>query len=179
METRSFLQTAGGVLVLGWLAFTAWGPRQTAAPRTGAPKLSKGATIDVAITLVTTDVKALACASADKVGDRHCGFEAPGTVWSQADAAIDANLLAPYKTTDDQLLLVPGLFAQPALRERLEVDPPLFNREHQRFVAHCKLTVEGQLRAVKVRWAPPPGGQWLDEQNAWTGSVTGCKLSDG
>ena len=48
-------------------------------------------------------------------------------------------VVAPYKTTDDVMFLVPGLFSDPALQKRLEIDPPKFELEHMRFVAHCKM----------------------------------------
>lgn len=174
------LQTGGGLLVLGWVVFTAWGPQQRPPKRASTPKLEPGMTIDVAITLVATDAKALACASTEVVAGRHCAFEAKGTPWSRAEDRPDAEaVLAPYKTTDDQLLLIPGLFAQPALQERLRYDPPVVGMEHLRFVAHCKLAVEGKMSKLEARWAMPPKGEWFPLTNAWTGTVSDCKVSDG
>lgn len=148
----------------------------------GGPRtLNEGQDVDVAITLVTTDAKALACAYAEEIKGRHCEFASKSEKWtkppSSGQAPSPRDVYAPYKTTDDILLLVPGLFSEPALKERLAIDPPNFNSEHIRFVANCKLHVEGKLNEVDVRWAP--NGQWQTQNNAYYGPVTGCWLSDG
>ncbi|HMJ55966.1 MAG TPA: hypothetical protein VK540_28040 [Polyangiaceae bacterium] len=150
--------------------------RQGSAPRT----FTEGQDVDVAITLVTTDAKALACSHAEEINGRHCEYASRTDRWSKPPApgrTAAADTLAPYKTTDDILLLIPALFGEPALRERLAIDPPNFNAEHIRFVANCKLHVEGKLNEVDVRWTT--NGQWQTQNSAWYGPVTGCWLSDG
>jgi len=140
----------------------------------------EGQEYDVAITLISTDAKALACWSAEDPNNRHCQFQSPTEQWAKPapsgrQAAEDT--LAPYKTTDDELLLIPGLFQQPALRERLNIDPPTFGVEHIRFVANCKLHIEGKLKEINVRWAT--NGQWQQQKDVPFGGVTSCWLSDG
>jgi hypothetical protein len=141
---------------------------------------TEGEDTDVAITLVSTDVKALSCASAEEVGGRHCEYQSKTERWnkpSTSGRAAGLDTLAPYKTTDDTLLLVPALFNDPALRQRLTIDPPTFGQEHMRFVANCKMHVEGKMKEVDVRWAT--NGQWQPQKDVWIGSVTACWLSEG
>ena len=135
---------------------------------------------DIAITLISTDAKALACWSSEDPSGRHCSFQSPTEQWAKPSttsrpAAEDT--LAPYKTTDDELLLIAGLFQQPTLRERLNIDPPTFGVEHIRFVANCKLHIEGKLKEINVRWAT--NGQWQQQKDVPFGGVTSCWLSDG
>ena len=150
--------------------------RQAPAPRT----FNVGQDVDVAITLVSTDAKALACAHPEELNGRHCEYASRTEKWNKPSTTgrpPAADTLAPYKTTDDILLLLPALFSEPALRDRLAIDPPNFNMEHIRFVANCKLHIDGKLNEVDVRWAP--NGQWQTQNNAFYGPVTGCWLSDG
>ncbi len=142
--------------------------------------LAEGQDADVAITLVSTDAKALACASAEDVKGRHCEYASRTERWTKPTTTgrpAAADVLAPYKTTDDVLLLVPALFSEPALVERLAIDPPTFSQEHIRFVANCKLHVEAKMKEVDVRWATQ--GQWYTERDVPIGTVSGCWLSDG
>jgi hypothetical protein len=142
--------------------------------------LSEGQDVDVAITLVSTDAKTLFCAHPEEIKGRHCEFATRTERWSKPSTTgrpPAADQLAPYKTTDDILLLVPGLFLDPALRDRLAIDPPNLNQEHIRFVANCKMHVDGKMDEIDVRWST--NGPWLTQKDAWYGPVSGCWLSDG
>jgi hypothetical protein len=171
----------GGVVALLLFALYAnWdyanGPKRPAQQRT----FSVGQDIDVSITLVSTDAKALACWSAKDVGGRHCEFESPTQKWAKPPAEgrnPAQDLLAPYKTTDDILFLVPGLWLDPALAKRLTIDPPDFAREHMRFVANCKMHLEGEMDNFGVRWAQQ--GQWQSQPKAFIGIISACSLSEG
>jgi len=137
--------------------------------------LAEGQDVDVAITLVSTDAKALACSSSEEIKGRHCEYQSRTERWNKPSSTgkpATADTLAPYKTTDDILLLVPGLFSEPALVERLAIDPPTFGQEHIRFVANCKLHVESKVKEVDVRWATQ--GQWYPQRDVPIGAVTGC-----
>jgi len=141
---------------------------------------SIGQELDVAITLVSTDVVAISCASQEEVDGRHCAFESskPETKWSKAvsvERSPKDEILVPYKTTDDVMFLIPGLFEQPALVERLKVDPPIFGIEHVRFNAHCKMKLVGKVGSLEVRWAP--NGRWHPATNVFVGTVSDCRLS--
>ena len=150
--------------------------RETPAQRA----LAEGQDVDVAITLVSTDAKALACASGEEIKGRHCEWSGKTERWSKPSStgrSATADTLAPYKTTDDILLLVPALFSEQALVDRLAIDPPTFGQEHIRFVANCKLHVESKMKELDVRWAPQ--GQWYPQRDVPIGAVSGCWLSDG
>jgi hypothetical protein len=171
----------GGVVALLLFALYAnWdyanGPKRATPQR----DLKVGQDIDVSITLVSTDAKALSCWSAAEMNGRHCEYESPTQRWSKASSSgrpPGQDILAPYKTTDDLLLLVPGLFLEPALAKRLTIDPPDFGREHIRFVANCKMHLEGEMENFGVRWAQQ--GQFQQQQKAFFGPVSGCTLSEG
>ena len=163
--------------VAGLFAFAVYSElaykRQGTAPRSFAT----GQDVDVAITLVTSDARSLACSRGEEINGRHCEFASHTERWAKPSAKNEPkDVLAPYKTTDDILLLIPGLFSEQALRERLAIDPPNAS-EHIRFVANCKLHVEGKLDEIDVRWAT--NGQWQTQKDAYYGPVTGCWLSDG
>ena len=145
-------------------------------PRTFA----EGQDVDVAITLVSTDAKALSCSSTEELKGFHCEFQAKTERWSKPSTtgrAAGSDTLAPYKTTDDFLFLVPGLFTQQALRERLTIDPPTFGQEHMRFVANCRMHIDGKVTQVDVRWNQQ--GPWQPNHDVWVGTVSACWLSDG
>jgi hypothetical protein len=150
--------------------------RPAATPRT----FHEGEDIDINITLISPDAKNLACATPEDIKGYHCEFQSHTDRWTKPSATGRPPMLetlAPYKTTDDYLFLVPGLFAQDALRERLLIDPPGSNAEHIRFVANCRMHVEGTFKQVDVRWATT--GPWQPQRDVWVGSVSGCWLSDG
>lgn len=152
-------------------------PARKAPPK---PSYSVGQEIDVAITLVSTDKLALACASEEEVAGRHCEFEAsrPPKRFSReltSQLPDEERILAPYKTTGDVMFLIPGLFSQPALIERLEVDPPVFGVDRVRFNAHCKLKILGKVSKVEARWSPK--GQFGSFSDVHVGTVSGCTVS--
>jgi hypothetical protein len=150
------------------------------APAGQQKTLNEGQDLDVAITLVSTDFHALACSSGEEVTGRHCEFSNKNEKWnkpSTSGRSLIVDTLAPYKTTDDILLLVPALFSEPALVERLAIDPPTQNQEHIRFVANCKMHVVGRMKDVDVRWQQ--NGQWFGNRDVPIGTVTGCWISDG
>jgi hypothetical protein len=172
-------QKVGVIVVLALIAFDffVFSPLASAGGPKGPAQYAVGDDIDVSITLVTTDAKALACASTEMVGPRHCEFETDKQRWSKGEGRPSPNdLLAPYKTTDDQLFLVAGLFSEPALAQRLAIDPPNFGHEHARFVANCKLHIEGKIEKVGARWQP--SGQFGPVGPAWVGTLSACLLSD-
>ena len=137
--------------------------------------LVEGQDADVGITLISTDARALSCSSPEEIFGFHCEYISHADRWAKPPAVGEP--LVPYKTTDDILLLVPGLFSDPALRQRLAIDPPVFGQEHVRFVANCKLHVKGKLKEIDVRWGTQ--NQWQTNKNAWVGTVSDCWLSDG
>ncbi|MCC6554005.1 MAG: hypothetical protein IT372_13425 [Polyangiaceae bacterium] len=132
----------------------------------GAPKWRVGDTVEVEISLVSSDIKDLACWSPEAVQGRHCAYESPTQGWSKGDAD-DANLLRPYTTTDRVQFLAAGVWSQPALSGG--------KLPASRFAIKCGYKVEGKLKRPGVRWSSE--GAWLDRTEDWyAGTVTDCKL---
>jgi len=75
-------------------------------------------------------------------------------------------------TADSQnLFLIPDLWSEPALRARLQADPPRDSTHSKRFEANCKFTPQDQAKDFLVRWAPT--GEWSYRESAWVGSIAG------
>jgi hypothetical protein len=147
-------------------------------------ELQKGQVIDAAITLISADAGRLSCASDTKVGEAHCGFGADTKPWVAKEGEAPTkpeDVIAPYMTVDNVLLLIPGLFTQPVLKKRLEDEPPgRYTREEmesRRFTVTCKMKLEQQFEKIKVRW--DVGQAWGDRPNAWFGTVSDCKMTGG
>jgi len=134
-----------------------------------------GTTIEASISLVTTDRDDLACASEAVVRGHRCAFRAPGRPWSPPPRGAD--LLAPYYTTDQHLIVIAGLFEQPPLAARQAAEAPLKLPRDQRprFAAHCKLKLVGRLPPFKSRWLA--GADWASEEAVWVAEPSACQLS--
>ncbi|WP_437592765.1 hypothetical protein [Sorangium sp. So ce1000] len=155
-----FLVIIGGLAA----AFAYFG--QEPAGGTAGPKWKPGDKTQVEVTLVSTDIKDLACWSADEISGRHCGFESPTKGWSKGDAD-DKKLLRPYTTTDRVQFLAAGLWSESALTAG--------KLPSARFAVKCTYTVEGKMKRPGIRWSSE--GAWLDRTDDWyTGILSDCKL---
>jgi hypothetical protein len=87
-------------------------------------------------------------------------------------------LLAPYKTIDDILLFIPGLFEDPTVNERFQDElPQKKSRDKlQRFTAQCKLKLLKEVDGVRVRWSPK--ADWQGPHKAWIGVPESCQVSE-
>lgn len=153
------------LVIIGGLAgaFAYFG-REPAGGATG-PKWKPGDKPQLEITLVSTDIKDLACWSPEEVNGRHCAFESPTKGWSKG-TADDKTLLRPYTTTDRVQFLAAGLWSEPALTGQLP---------STRFAVKCTYTVEGKIKRPGVRWTSE--GAWINRADDWyTGLVSDCKL---
>ncbi|MEZ4301527.1 MAG: hypothetical protein R3B70_41720 [Polyangiaceae bacterium] len=131
-----------------------------------APKWSDGQTVDVDITLVSTDRQDLACASGTELKGLHCGFEAPNKRWTKGDPNDDSKTLRPYSTTNAINFFAAGVWSQPALApDKLP---------GTRFAVKCKLTIAGKMPRADVRWHEGEG--WNNVTDWYTGSVSDCKI---
>lgn len=171
-----------GVMSAAYLTMTTGeAARKAAQPVFQTPPLEAGKVIDAAITLVSADAYKLSCASDEQMGQAHCGFKADTTPWKGDGPNKPEEVIAPYMTADNVLVLIPGLFTQPLLKKRLEDEPPgkysAEELENRRFTVTCKLKPEKQFSKLKVRWAQ--GQSWGDRDSAWAGTVTDCKMTGG
>jgi hypothetical protein len=129
---------------------------------THQPTWKEGDLVDVSITLVTTDVKDLACSSDEVVKDKHCGFDDKRKPHPKGnDVRTDPNVLQPYTTTDNARiqLLAAGMWTSPELKAKLDAEN--WNNPSPRFNVECKAKVEGRMKEAGVRWKPEPDGGWL------------------
>jgi len=146
-----------------------------------APSMYAGAEIDAPITLVTADKHDLTCAWADAADGYHCAFATPEKTWpdfDDKDATARKQLLAPYKTIDDILFLIPGMFEDPAVDERYRDEPPGRKPRDklERFTAQCKLKLLREVEGVRVKWFQ--NGEWQGPHKVWIGVPVSCQVSE-
>lgn len=144
----------------------------------GAPP-DAGSTVLAPITLVAADRHNLSCALPKPVGPYGCAFEIQpeedqGT--PRAVQVAEGRRLAPYVTTDRILYLVPGLFEQPAVRERYEADRARKKqpRKPKRFVARCEVRRLEKIESFLTRWQRR--GKWERSGPAWVVEPVRCTV---
>ena len=159
-------------------------------PPVNANAWAVGTTVRVPITLVTADYDLLACASEetfespdqDKFGPVHCEYKNERERWPvSATFPVDdsrANTIQPYSAyPNNDLVLVEGLWAEPAVANRLHVEPPegMEPTKLARFTAECDLTFIGQLKNFKLRWRP--NEKWGDKEVAFVARPSNCAIT--
>lgn len=130
------------------------------------PKWNDGQTVEVDITLVSTDRTNLACASGTDIKGLHCGFESPNKRWTKGDPNDDKKTLRPYSTTNSINMLAAGVWSEPILEPSKVPDT--------RFSIKCKFTVAGKMPRADVRWKEGEG--WNNVTDWYTGHVSDCKM---
>jgi hypothetical protein len=180
------LVAAGIILVLTLVPRSNLGalfePKDPTVPKPNTWKVGGKATI--AITLVTADYNKLACASESVFDGYHCAFKTESEMFPREPGApLDDNkamIIQPYRTwLDNQLVLVAGLWAQPALALRLHREPAQGIDEEKlaRFVVECDVTFIGALaNGSKLSWNR---GQWIaPDMNAIVARPDSCKITE-
>jgi hypothetical protein len=102
-----------------------------------------GSSREVEITLVKTDDHNLACASDLAIGGLRCGYR----LNQQAAGAVspaDPQMLQPYNTVENQLLLGAGLWTSVDMKQPLPTG---------RFTVLCTYSIDGMVRAAAIRFA--------------------------
>jgi len=144
--------------------------------------LKVGSKGTVKLTLITADYNKLACASESVFEGYHCAYKTETETFPREPGApLDDNkakIIHPYRTwLDNTLVMVAGLWAQPALALRLHREPPMGVEEDKlaRFIVECEVTFIGVLaNGSKLRWNP---GQWVNpDMNATVARPDSCKL---
>ncbi len=169
---RLVILAAAGALAI-FLIFTELAPN---VGRPAAPSsFAVGKSVPVRITLLTADAFDLACAGDTPVGEARCAFVKDGQPSPVASAGV--GVLAPYMTVDNVLLLIPDLFAEPALAKRLADEMPEGKSRESltRFNASCQLQIDQKVEDFFVRWTPTSA--WSPRKEAWSGRVSDCKLN--
>jgi len=130
-----------------------------------------GSTVAADITLITSDRADVDCSAAAGVDAYRCGFTDENMPWH----GDEQNKLKPFYTTDRHLYLIPGLFMQPTLQERVKSEPPDKPRDLlKRFTAKCNLKVAGKVGGVRVRWLST--GAWSNPEEVEVATVIDCKV---
>jgi hypothetical protein len=152
-------------------------------PTRPQPEMVKGALIDAPVTLVTSDRNDLACMWPNKGTDEggyHCEFISQEKPWADgaAEKTDRKKVLSPYKTIDDVLILIPGLFEEPAVLERYQDELPGKAPKDKlaRFTAQCKVKLLTEVEGVMVRWNPK--GPWQGPHKVWIGEASNCQVSE-
>jgi len=132
--------------------------------------------VEVQITLITADRGDLDCGLDQSIQGLSCGFRSDGAAVTPPPA-LEARL-APYMTPDRRLLLVPGLFEQPALSERYDRERPTSRPKHRlkRFIAKCQMELLTKVPKVKVRFGKR--NPWGDAGDAWVAKPRSCSVQD-
>jgi hypothetical protein len=156
-------------------------PRKTTTENTDLSKWVVGGSGRVQITLITADYNLLTCASQLAVAGKHCAYKSETELWPRdPNAPIDDNkkdIIQPYRTwPDNKLILVAGLWADPAVALRLQREPPagVPQKKLSRFIADCEMRFIGQLSSPRLRWPSTP--QWLNEGDSIVAQPVSCKI---
>ena len=151
------------------------------APETAARALWKvGQTANIHLTVVTADYNHLACAMKDKHDQDHCEFKNDREKFPALEAGpVDDNklhVLQPYRTTDRNLILAAGLWAQPQVATRLHREPPLGTNENAlaRFVVACEVKFLAEWKDAMVRWKQRE--RWTNQGTAMVTEIQSCEI---
>jgi hypothetical protein len=143
---------------------------------------SPGSEGQVRVTIVTGDYELLTCASPTEVKGTHCALKSKTEVWPAApsDPLDDnkAHLIQPYRTTpDNKLVLIAGLWANPAVAMRLHREPPRTSAHKKpiRFTADCRMKFIGKLEDAVLRWNK--AADWVDEGPSAVAQPISCKIA--
>jgi hypothetical protein len=124
-----------------------------------------GTTRGVELTLVRQDKENLACSSNQSLAGLHCGY---GSDLHEVGplAPDDPQILQPYNTVGDELLLGAGLWSSPDLKQPLP---------QERFTVVCNYNIKGVLRSASIRFNPRDRFVPLGK-TATFGTLTDCML---
>lgn len=121
-----------------------------------------GGTRMVELTLVREDVDNLACASDLSRDGLYCAYRANLTGFAPGPPD-ERQILRPYATIKNELLLGAGLWSSPDLRGNLPA---------WRFTVVCNYHIVGVLKSVSLRWTP------TGDFSPATQSIAAGRLSD-
>ncbi|MCC6214382.1 MAG: hypothetical protein IT376_05910 [Polyangiaceae bacterium] len=186
------LEVTGGRLlvaagIIGLLVLTRCEPfvkafRAKEPPPTNFEVFERGAPGEVSVTLITADQGRLACASDRELEGHRCEYKTDKERWPPPPGAPaddnKANVIQPYRTSsDNKLIMIAGLWAEPTLALRLHREPPgvVEMKKQARFVATCKVRPLGKLDS-RVRW--DLGQPWSNDGVAWVVKAEQCRLGD-
>jgi len=119
----------------------------------------------VELTLVKDDKRNLACASDQGIAGLHCGYQ--GESHEAGPLSPDSpQILQPYNTVGNELLLGAGLWNAPDLKEPLP---------QARFTVICNYHIKGVMKSALIRFAPAASFTPLG-RTVTVGTLTDCML---
>ncbi len=128
-------------------------------------KWTPGSTTHVGLTLITADSNLLSCVQETAVDGAHCAYKSETEVWPRDPSApLDDNgkdTIQPFRTAaDNKLVLVAGLWADPAVAMRLHREPwqGIPTKKLARFVVDCQMKFIGSFPEASLRWQA--GAKW-------------------
>ncbi len=114
---------------------------------------------EVGITLISSDFDKLACAYEKPIEGVHCQFKSENELWpTEPNAPLDdnkRNIIQPFSLVpDNQLILLAGLWAQPAVAYRIHQEPgtAVAQKKQARFIAKCKIRPLERVANASIRW---------------------------
>ena len=108
--------------------------------------LPQGSDVAFTFTLVPPDAKGLGCSSALPLEGEQCEFDGEG-----APVKVE-HPLRPYTTTNQEVVLLTGVFEDPSVLKWLEEADK--NNDDKRVTVRCNGSLLGRAPSVKVHWAP-------------------------
>lgn len=161
----------------GWLS-ARFAPKE---PRTNLANWKVGKEADLHVTLVTADASRLDCAHDAEFEGAHCRFKADKSRWPEPPGGPVADnhpdVIQPYRTSpENHLILIAGLWADPAVAMRLHKEPPegVPVKRLNRFEAACTVRFIGEMKNVELRWEE--GARWGKEPRALVARPTHCEI---
>lgn len=127
------------------------------------PELHRGAIVNVEITLLPSDAGQLSCSLDSRPAGYACAFSRDG----RPAPPSPLGTLVPCLTVDRVELLVPDLFAQPAIAQRVASG-------QGRFTARCRARVVERVFGVRTRYAS--GRDFGTPVNAWITAPVACTV---
>jgi hypothetical protein len=114
---------------------------------------------EVGITLISSDFDKLACAYDKPLDGVHCQFRTESEIWPvEPNAPLDDNkrhIVQPFSLVpDNQLILLAGLWAQPAVAFRIHQEPgtAVAQKKQARFIAKCHIRPIERVQNASIRW---------------------------
>lgn len=174
IQGPKWVTTLSGQVGAGFYV-ASWGPLPLAfakVPEERVTVFRLNSVAEANITLVTSDRTDLDCAAKEDIRGFACGYTSQLATRQSGD---EQNRLQPVYTLDRHLLLVPGLFGQPAIRSRYQSELPDKPREQlKRFNANCDLRIIGTLTNVRTRWLA--NGDWTAPQEIEVAVLSNCTV---
>lgn len=138
LSLLTFCLTGFGV----WLVSAGKAYREQYAQATEAWRV--GTTREVELTVVKNDRRNLACSSDQTIAGLSCGYRRSGRESGRV-SPDNPQMLQPFNTTSNQLLLGAGLWTSAELKEPLP---------EGRFTVVCNYHIKGIMKSAAVRFDP-------------------------